>query len=189
MRRDPSQPCGTRGEGSSGQYATSHCANGGKTAEINGNATRENDFRRTKRLRDVREHAIAPTPVGAHPRRVALVALRRARNISLGRFLFAKLFLLGLHGQKKKRSNVFRFLYGCVQNSTCRGDHCARKQQTFCVSSSLATFLFDTAGAKRKVIKRETPGIISPSADGEEGSAPSTCAHWRGDFRVLTHVA
>ena len=45
----------------------------------------------------------APTPVGAHPRRVALVARRNARNSPLGRFLFAKLFLLGLHGQKKKR--------------------------------------------------------------------------------------
>ena len=33
----------------------------------------------------------------------------------------------------------------------------ARKQRTFCASASIATFLFDTAGAKRKVSKRETP--------------------------------
>ncbi len=38
------------------------------------------------------------------------------------------------------------------------------------------TFLFGTTGAKRKVIKRETPGDLSPSADGDEGCAPSTGA-------------
>ncbi|MBQ1963299.1 MAG: hypothetical protein II369_04190, partial [Clostridia bacterium] len=30
---------------------------------------------------------------------------------------------------------------------------------------------------------------VSPSADGEEGSAPSTCAAWRRGYRVLTHGA
>ena len=47
----------------------------------------------TKRLRTVREHAIAPTPVGAHPRRAALVARRNARkNLGVSllvTFLFA----------------------------------------------------------------------------------------------------
>ena len=32
-------------------------------------------------------------------------------------------------------------------------------------------------------------GRVSPSADGEEGYAPSTCAHWRGGCKVLSHVA
>ncbi len=39
---------------------------------------------------------------------------------------------------------------------------------------AFATFSFDTAGAKEKVYKKKTPRGISPSADGEEGSAPST---------------
>ena len=48
---------------------------------------------RRKWLRTARERSIAPPPGGAHPRRVALVALRRARN-NLGvslllTFLFA----------------------------------------------------------------------------------------------------
>ena len=43
---------------------------------------------------------------------------------------------------------------------------------------SLATFLFDTKGTKRKVNKREMPGIISRSAEREEGFAPSTCARF-----------
>ena len=38
----------------------------------------------------------------------------------------------------------------------------------------LATFLFDTKGAKRKVIKRETPRLISRSAEREEGFALPT---------------
>ena len=64
----------------------------------------------------------------------------------------------------------------------------ARKQRTFCVSTSIATFLFDTAGAKRKVIKRETPGIVSRSAERDQGYAPWMGAHWRGGYGVLTHV-
>ena len=74
--------------------------------------------RSTKRQRTVRERVKpphetatyctslgekAPPPGGAGGGRVALLAVRRRRNDPLGRFLFAKLFLLGLHGQKKKR--------------------------------------------------------------------------------------
>ena len=36
----------------------------------------------------------------------------------------------------------------------------ARKRQPYCISTLLATFLFDTAGAKRKVSKRETPRLF-----------------------------
>ncbi|MBQ5662057.1 MAG: hypothetical protein IIV17_03335, partial [Clostridia bacterium] len=45
------------------------------------------------------------------------------------------------------------------------------------------------AGAKRKVTKRETPKVISRSAEREEGYAPSTCAHWRGGYGALTRGA
>jgi len=38
----------------------------------------------------------------------------------------------------------------------------------------LVAFFFDHTGAKKKACKKETPRIISPSAEGEEGSAPST---------------
>ncbi|MBQ5833630.1 MAG: hypothetical protein IIW36_02345, partial [Clostridia bacterium] len=49
-------------------------------AAQNGYAPRESAFRGTKRMRTVREHATAPPPGGAHPRRAALVAVRRRRN-------------------------------------------------------------------------------------------------------------
>jgi len=35
-------------------------------------------------------------------------------------------------------------------------------------------FSLQIEGAKEKAIKKETPWLISPSADGEEGFAPST---------------
>jgi hypothetical protein len=38
----------------------------------------------------------------------------------------------------------------------------------------LATFSFDTIGAKKKVRKKETPRIVSPPAGGEEAYAAST---------------
>ena len=38
----------------------------------------------------------------------------------------------------------------------------------------LATFFFEAKGAKKKVIKKETPRIISRSAEREEGYVPST---------------
>ena len=63
-----------------------------------------------------------------------------------------------------------------------------RKQNSVRLSLFLLSIEL-AAGAKRKVSKRETPGEVSPSADGEEGYAPSTCAHWRGSYGVLSHIA
>ena len=45
--------------------------------------------------------------------------------------------------------------------------------ELYVLSNSLATFLFDTKGTKRKVIKREMPRSVSPLARGERGVAPS----------------
>ncbi len=95
--------------------------------------------RSTKRQRDVRQHFVAPTPVGAHPRRVALVALRRARNRSTAVFFLPSFFFWAYMGKRKRGGRSAETQYGC------------------CFSAPLATFLFDTAGAKRKVTKRETP--------------------------------
>ena len=38
-------------------------------------------------------------------------------------------------------------------------------------ANSSATFSFDTKGAKEKVIKKKTPGFVSPPAGGDQGSA------------------
>ncbi|MBQ1230059.1 MAG: hypothetical protein IIX80_03390, partial [Clostridia bacterium] len=73
-------------------------------------------FRRARRLRTVRERVTRHKTVTHRARALHSPAARRrpskARSLgrapqsakhSPGRFLFAKLFLLGLHGQKKKR--------------------------------------------------------------------------------------
>ena len=49
----------------------------------------------------------------------------------------------------------------------------------FAIKTSIATFFFEARGAKKKVIKKETPFWgVSPSAEGEEASAASTCANF-----------
>ena len=51
-------------------------------------------------------------------------------------------------------------------------------------------FSFAHVGPKEKAWQKENGrGDVSPSADGEEGYAPSTCATWRWGYKVLTHVA
>ena len=65
-------------------------------------------------------------------------------------------FILRLYGQKKKRLRDLDNLKDRSLNSI----------------NSSAAFLFDTKGTKRKAIKREMPRKISPSADGDKGSAP-----------------
>jgi len=47
-------------------------------------------------------------------------------------------------------------------------------RRTFGTATLLAAFFFDHTGAKKKAIKKETPGVVSRSAEREEGSAPST---------------
>ena len=44
---------------------------------------------------------------GAHPRRVALVALRRGRNPLYGIFFLLSFFFCACYGQKKKRRSLF----------------------------------------------------------------------------------
>jgi len=84
-----------------------------------------------------------------------LLALRRARN-NLGAFLLQS-FSFAPTTPKEKRSTDLSeqtvFL------------HC---------TNPLAAFFFDHTGAKKKAIKKETPKVVSRSAEREEGYAPST---------------
>ena len=60
------------------------------------------------------------------------------------------------------------------------------------LKSKLSTpaFSFAHVGPKEKAWQKENGREdVSPSADGEEGSAPSTCAHWRGGYGALTRGA
>ena len=49
-----------------------------------------------------------------------------------------------------------------------------KKNDSSKCTNLLATFFFEAKGAKKKVIKKETPRIISRSAEREEGYSPST---------------
>ena len=58
----------------------------------------------------------------------------------------------------------------------------------FVLQESLAAFSFAEKGAKEKAFKKKTPlGGVSPSADGEEGFAPSTCVTFlkKGQSKTL----
>ena len=64
-----------------------------------------------------------------------------------------------------------------------------QKNNSSSISKKISsTFLFDTTGAKRKVHKRETPRIISPSAEGDKGSAPLTAPPFEKGGRKLSCV-
>ena len=141
-------------------------------------------------------------------RAAPLDALRRARNLILA-FLFAKLFLcacfskekaaydnaviLRLHKTDKKldknrddrRSSLFSLLY-IVSNLGVQIFIYlrSRKKQRHPLSAfSLAT------QAQRKSSQKETPQEISPSADGDEGSAPSTAPPFeKGGRKLFNHL-
>jgi len=108
--------------------------------------------------------------------RGALLALRRARNFFDRRFSFCQAFSFAPFSPKEK----------AVLNDSC----CVTTfvswikvliklfkrfvRKTFVTAALSATFFFDHTGAKKKVIKKETPGLVSLSAESEEGCAPST---------------
>ncbi|MBQ1962709.1 MAG: hypothetical protein II369_01165, partial [Clostridia bacterium] len=57
------------------------------------------------------------------------------------------------------------------------------------LKSKLSTpaFSFAHVGPKEKAWQKENGREdVSPSADGDQGCAPSTCAHWRGGYGALT---
>ena len=54
----------------------------------------------------------APTPVGAHPRRVALVARRNARNLPSAVFFLPSFFFWAYMGKRKSGGGSACFLCG-----------------------------------------------------------------------------
>ena len=144
-------------------------------------------FHRTKRLRTVREHAKAPPPGGAHPRRAALVALRRARN-NLGVSLLITFLFAPAVSKRKVAMEAETQSVRCFRANNVRP--CKRNfvRIHIEIEKRYSAFSFAHVGPKEKAWQKENGREdVSPSADGEEGSAPSTCAHWRGGYGVLSH--
>ena len=111
-----------------------------------------------KRRRDlVRTLAGFPHDVTFMTKKIARFQARSrascGRALLLARFTHPQKFDFGFASAQDDRLQVMRRI----------------KQQPSCLSAPLATFLFDTAGAKRKVTKRETPGEHFARCDARGG--------------------